>query len=88
MAMKPLLVLNWIMWTLFKPLDLILEFVMAVTGLVKKLVNILRNMLRKPKREEVSLLFSHPAWLPLTKTGPLGQYVCEKGKLDGAQEGD
>ena len=70
------MVLSWIMWKLLMPFDWLLEFVAT------------RMKQEDEPKKDPPQLFSHVAWSTLTETGPLGQYVCEKGRLlDGAQEG-
>ena len=65
---------SWIMWKLLTPFDWLIEL---MTAEMKQ---------KKEPKKEPPLLFSHVVWSTLTETGPLGQYVCEKGKLDGTQE--
>ena len=53
-------------WKLLRPFDWLLELVMEKT---------------KPRQDEPRRdrpLFTHPAWLRLTDTGPLGEYVAKK----------
>ena len=58
--------ISWIMWKLLMPFDWLIE--LAAARMKQK---------DEPKKEQPQL-FSHVVWSTLTKTGPLGQYVCSK----------
>ena len=61
--------ISWIIWTLFKPLDYLIE-----RPAVRQ-----QELNDEPKKDALPF-HSHAAWLPLTETGPLGNMVAPKEK--------